>query len=127
MGCVRGCSPVTDGFLADENFNRRIVAGLVRRAGDLDLVRVQDVGLLSADDPAVLTWAADHSRVLLTHDAATIPDFAHGRIAAGDAMVGVFIVPATMASGDAIEDLALLAEASLDDEWTGQVRYLPFR
>jgi hypothetical protein len=42
-------------------------------------------------------------------------------------MAGVFIVPATMAIGDAIEDLALLAEASLDDEWTGQVRYLPFR
>ena len=32
---------------ADENFNNDIVRGLVRRKPDLDIVRVQDVGLLA--------------------------------------------------------------------------------
>lgn len=114
-------------FIADENFNRRIVTGLQRRSFDLDVARVQDVGLLSADDPTVLNWAAEQGRVLLTHDAATIPDFALARLAAGQPMAGVFIVPARLAIGEAIEELALLAEASLDGEWDGQVRYLPLR
>jgi hypothetical protein len=38
---------------ADENFNGNIVRGLFRRQPALDLVRLQDVDLLGADDPAV--------------------------------------------------------------------------
>ena len=43
-------------FLADENFNNNIIRGLLRRNSDLDLVRVQDVGLIGAEDPAILEW-----------------------------------------------------------------------
>lgn len=114
-------------FLADENFNRRIVTGLLRRIDDLDLARVQGIGLLGTDDRTVLAWTADQDRVLMTHDAATIPHFAHARVAAGVAMPGVLIVPVTMAIGEAIEDLALLAAVSPNGEWAGQVRYLPLR
>jgi hypothetical protein len=45
-------------FLADENLNNDIVRGLLRRKADLDIVRVQDVGLSGTDDPTVLEWAA---------------------------------------------------------------------
>jgi len=38
-------------FVADENFNNDIVRGMLRRAPDLDIVRVQDVELSGADDP----------------------------------------------------------------------------
>lgn len=38
-------------FAADENFNADIVRGLRRRLPELDIVRVQDVGLSGADDP----------------------------------------------------------------------------
>ncbi|MGH3943303.1 MAG: DUF5615 family PIN-like protein [Pseudonocardiaceae bacterium] len=44
---------------ADENFNNAIVRGIVRRNSAIDIVRVQDVGLCGADDPAVLEWAAN--------------------------------------------------------------------
>jgi hypothetical protein len=37
-------------FAADENLNGDIVRGLFRRQPDLDLIRVQDVGLSGADD-----------------------------------------------------------------------------
>ena len=40
-------------------------------------------------------------------------------------MPGVFEVPQTLSVAIAIEDILLLAECSLDDEWSGQVRYLP--
>jgi hypothetical protein len=53
-------------WAADENFNNDIIRGLLRRKPDVDIVRVQDIGLSGADDPTVLEWAADEGRVLLT-------------------------------------------------------------
>jgi hypothetical protein len=112
---------------ADENFNNNIVRGLLRREPDLDIVRIQDVGLSGVDDPSVLAWAAQEGRVLLTHDVATITQYAHDRVRAGQSMPGVFEVSRAVPIGRAIEDILLLAECSLEDEWEGQVQYLPLR
>ena len=114
-------------LLADENFNNNIIRGLRRRNPALNLVRVQDVGLGGADDPSVLEWAAQQGRVLLTHDVATITRYAYERVAAGQAMSGVFEVSRTVPIGIVIDDILLLAELSLENEWEGQVRYLPLR
>ena len=38
-------------LLSDENFNGDIVRGLLFHRPNLNLIRVQDVGLLEADDP----------------------------------------------------------------------------
>ena len=112
---------------ADENFNNDIVRGLLRRKPDLNIVRLQDVGLSGADDSAVLEWAAQEGRVLLTHDASTITLHAYERVRAGKPMPGVFEVSREVPIGQAIEDIVLLAECSLEGEWEGQVRYLPLR
>ena len=64
-------------FLADENFDNTIVRGLIRRKPDIDIIRVQDVGLSGEDDPIVLEWAAEEDRILLTHDVATITRYAY--------------------------------------------------
>ena len=112
---------------ADENFNNDIVRGLQRRKHDLDIIRIQDAGLSGADDPAVLEWAAQENRVLLTHDVATIPKYAYERIRAGKLMPGIFEASRSASISDIIEDILLLAECSLEDEWEGQIRYLPLR
>jgi hypothetical protein len=114
-------------LVADENLNNDIVRGLLRRRPDLDVVRVQDMELSGADDPAVLEWAAQEGRVLLTHDVSTITRYAYERVQSGQRMPGVFEVSRSVPVGQAIEDLLLLAECSFDDEWEGQVRYLPLR
>ena len=49
---------------ADENFDSRIVRGLLRVLPELDLVRVQDTELAAAPDPDVLAWAAQIHRGL---------------------------------------------------------------
>jgi predicted nuclease of predicted toxin-antitoxin system len=54
-------------LLSDENFNGDIVRGLFLRQPNLDLLRVQDVGLRKMDDPAFLAWAARNERILLAH------------------------------------------------------------
>jgi hypothetical protein len=112
---------------ADENFNNDIVRGLHRRKPDLDIVCIQDVGLSGEDDRVVLEWAAQAGRVLLTHDVTTITWFAYERVEAGKRMPGVFEVSRSLPIGKAIEDILLLVEYSLNDEWEDQVRYLPLR
>lgn len=110
---------------ADENFNGDIVRGLRRRNPELDLVRVQDVGLSGADDSSVLEWAAREGRVVVTHDISTLANYAFERVAAGRPMPGVFAVNSRAPIGSAIDGLLLLVECSLNDEWEGQVRFLP--
>lgn len=112
---------------ADENFNNDIVRGIRRRLLAVDIVRIQDAGLLSADDPAILEWAARSGRVLLTHDVSTMTSHAYERVIAGKPMPGVFEVGRHVPIGLAIEEIILLAECSLQGEWEGQVRYLPLR
>ena len=112
---------------ADENFNSDIVRGLLRRKPDLDIVRVQDVGLSGVDDPTILEWAAQEERVLLTHDVSTLTRYAYERAETGKPMPGIFEVSRKVPIGVAIEDILLIAECSLEGEWEGQVRYLPLR
>ncbi len=112
-------------LLADENFNGDIVRGLLLRQADIDIVRVQDVGLAAADDPDVLAWAAGNDRIVLTHDVATMPDFAYDRVAAGEKMAGVFIVRDRFPVGQAIREIQLMVECTEQDEWNGRAVHLP--
>lgn len=72
----------------DEDFNNRILRGLLRRRPGLDIVRVQDAGL---------------------------------------PMPGVFEVSQRTPIAQAIEDLLLLDDYSMEGEWEGQIRFLPLR
>ncbi len=109
----------------DENFNHDIVRGLIRRQPDLDMRSVQDAGLAGADDPTVLEWSANEDRVLFTHDVSTMTKYAWQRVESSLPMPGVFEVSRAVPVGRAIEDILLLAECSMENEWQGQVRYLP--
>jgi hypothetical protein len=90
---------------------------VLRRRPDLDFICIQDVGLSGADDPMILEWAAQEGRVLLTHDVSTVTHYAYERVRAGKLMPGVFEVSRDVPIGIAIEDIILLAEGSMDDEW----------
>jgi len=79
-------------LLVDQNFNERIVRGLVRSEPAIDLLRVRAIGLSAAADPVILERAALEGRVLSTHDRQTIPGFAYARVAAGEPMRGVFLI-----------------------------------
>jgi hypothetical protein len=106
-------------------FNNDIVRGLRRRAPDLDIVRIQDFGLSGADDPTVLAWCAAENRVLLSHDVRTLAGFAYERASSGLPMPGIFEVGRSLSMSRVIDDLWVLAEASIDGEWDAQVRFLP--
>ena len=112
-------------LVSDENFNGEVVRGLMHREPGLDLVRVQDVGLSAADDPAILAWAAAEGRLLLTHDRNTVPAFANDRVRAGQPMPGILVVKNRMPVGKAIEEILLIALASVPAEWADRVEFIP--
>jgi len=111
----------------DENFNNNIVRGLIRRNPNIDIIRIQDVGLSGADDPIVLEWAAKQERILLTHDASTITLYAYERIKSGQRMPGVFEVSTSAPIGPIIEDILLLVDLSFENEWEGKIIFLPLK
>jgi hypothetical protein len=112
---------------SDEDFNNRNLRGLLRRKPDLEIVRVQDAALIGRSDAEVLEWAAREGRVLFTHDVTTMRQAVDERIAAGLPMPGVFIVSQQTPIAQAIEDILLLTECSLEGEWEGQIIFLPLR
>ncbi|MCC5663350.1 DUF5615 family PIN-like protein [Nostoc sp. CHAB 5784] len=97
-------------FLADENFDNTVVRGLFRRSPEIDIVRVQDVGLSGKDDPTILDWAAQEGRILLTHDVSTITRYAYDRVRQGQTMPGVIEVSLDAPVGQVIEDILVLVE-----------------
>lgn len=114
-------------FLVDENFNHKTLAGIKRQEPSIDIIAVQDVGLVATDDRDVLEWAAQDGRIVVTHDVSTFSVFAFERVSAGRPMPGVIEIPETVPMGTIINDLILIAGASEPDEWADKVRYLPLR
>jgi predicted nuclease of predicted toxin-antitoxin system len=115
-------------LLVDENFDYDLVRGALRRRPELDLIRVQSVGLTQTDDPEILAWAARERRVVVTHDVNTMPGFAIERMSRGEPMAGLFIVHQEGATfSKIIDDLLLLDDCSETAEWMDQILYLPLR
>ena len=112
-------------FATDEDFNNRILRGLLRRQPDLDIVRIQDHDLSGHGDPEVLEWVSNEHRVLLTHDVSTMSAHAYERLRAGQSTAGLIEVPQSMPIGQAIEDILTFAACSTPEELENQVQYFP--
>ncbi|MBI3795745.1 MAG: hypothetical protein HY268_02100 [Deltaproteobacteria bacterium] len=74
---------------------------------------------------AGLEWVAANNRILLTHDRATMPNFAHTRVVGGQPMPEVFVLHDRMLVRQAIDELLLIEADSEQEEWAGLVVYLP--
>ena len=112
-------------LLIDQNLNRRIIEGVQLRMPDLDAIFALDVGLAGATDPDVLEWAAANDRVVVTHDAKTMPNFAYDRLAAGRRVPGLIAIRTSLPIGAAIDDLLLILNCCREDELDGQVYDVP--
>jgi hypothetical protein len=112
-------------LVTDNDFDERIVSGLLSRRPALDIIHVRDVGLRTAKDPAILAWAAEQRRILLTHDRQTMPDHAYERVRASLLMPGVFVVDKSGNSGTIIDELLMADEITEPADWTNQVEFFP--
>lgn len=112
-------------LLFDENFDQRILRGLRLQIPNLDYLIAQETNLGGQSDAHLLAWAAENQRIIITHDVNTVPKYAYERIAAGEPVAGVIIVPEDLAIGVAIEELAMLIECCEAEEFVDQVKYVP--
>ncbi len=111
-------------FLADANFNQRIVAGLLLREPQIDFELPRNVIPEKMEDPLVLGLSAARGRIIVTHDVRTMPDH-FGDFVAEQRCPGMILVPKKMPIGAAIEDLLLIWQVSEAEEWINQMRRLP--
>jgi hypothetical protein len=112
-------------LLSDEDVPAAIVRVLRQRHPGLDVVRVQEVGLMSTPDPMVLEWAANEGRQVFTRDCNSMTAHAYARVTQGLPMPGVFVIPERMPIGQAVAELEMLALASDPDDWRDCVIFLP--
>ena len=112
-------------FLTDENFNIHILNGARRRLPSLDILRIQDAGLRTFQDPLILEYAGGENRIVLSHDVRTMETHALARLNSGKLMPGLLLIHQHFPIGPAIDEIVLIAECSRDDEWIGIIRYLP--
>ncbi len=111
-------------FLADANFNQRIVSGLLLREPEIDLALPQGVIPDKMSDLEVLELGADFGRIIVTHDVRTMPRwFRH--FVKDRACPGIILVPEKMPIRDVIEDLLTIWHVSEAEEWVNQMRRLP--
>ena len=112
-------------FLADENFASAILRGLLRRSPQIDVIRVQDIGMTNTEDTIILDWAAQNDRIVLTHDLRTMPGFAYARIAQKQKMPGLIVMKPDIRIGTAIDDILLIVGCMTSDELKDGIFRLP--
>ena len=112
-------------FAADENFDGRILEGLLERLPDLDIVRVQDTEMYQRPDNILLEWLANEDRVLLTRDKRTMPNYVSERINKGKYVAGVVIVKNNISIGTAIDELEYLLDAGEPEDFHYQIHFIP--
>jgi hypothetical protein len=111
-------------FLADADFNQKIVLGLLRREPTADFQTAQQGGVLGRPDSEVLAIAARENRILISHDRATMP--AHfARFTESQSSPGLILVSQEIDIGTAIEDLLLIWAASTMEEWRDRIGFIP--
>lgn len=104
-------------YLTDEHVTPAIARGLRKR--DVDVLTVGDAGLLGADDEALLAFARNELRVIVTQD----QDFL--QIAAKeDEHPGVVYLSQGRSIGEIVRMLDLPVQVSDAEEMKGRVEYL---
>jgi predicted nuclease of predicted toxin-antitoxin system len=111
-------------FLADADFNNKIVLGLRRREPLIDFVSARDAGVPGATDPEVLAIAARAGRVLVSHDRKTMPGHFF-RFRQSESSPGLIVVSQELDIGPAIEDLLLIWTATEAEEWIDRIGFVP--
>jgi hypothetical protein len=111
-------------FLADANFNRKIIAGVLRREARINFLSGAEVDLTGIPDLQVLALAASEGRVVLTHDVRTMVS-AFAEFTSTGPSGGVLLVAQTVPVGPVINALIRIWEESSAEEWKNCIGWIP--
>lgn len=111
-------------ILLDQNFNHRILRGLLLRVPKLDYLTTHEAGLSEIEDPELLVWAAQAERLLISHDLSTMPTHAKSVMEAGQIIAGVILVSDQLPIGPVVDRLELIVTCTETSEWQNVVQFL---
>jgi predicted nuclease of predicted toxin-antitoxin system len=89
---------VTVRLLLDQHLNARALPAL--RAQGVDVVHAAEVGLASADDPALLRWAQREGRIVVTRNYRDFAPLVKVLLAKRDAFPGVLFIATSVRHSD---------------------------
>ncbi|MBD2448361.1 DUF5615 family PIN-like protein [Nostoc sp. FACHB-152] len=114
-------------YLIDENVDPIYTIQLRRLKPDLFVLAIGDLttppkGTL---DPEILLWCEEHNFVLVTNNRKSMPLHLADHIAQNHHVPGIFILNPKLSVGENLEQLLLVAEGSLDNEYQDRIEFLP--
>ena len=118
-------------FLLDADLPTALFTGLLRNDSKLDVLRVQQVGLRTAGDIAILAFAATEERILVSKDKATLLELAGDRIKRGERMPGLLLVRRSYLRrrlsrlGDVLQELCRINRKTDSAHWENVIRFIP--
>jgi hypothetical protein len=111
-------------FQADADLNQTILLAAVRKEPGIDFRDAREAALRGVADPEVLARAAAAGRLLVTHDAKTMPGEL-GRFVQTTDSPGLTVVPQHLPISKAAEELILIWAATDAEEWVNRICWLP--
>jgi hypothetical protein len=108
-------------FLADADFNQKIVRGVLKQAPEIDFKLAHE--LKGLPDVNVLAYAAREGRSLVTHDLRSMPMYFKEFIQTQNCP-GVFLISQKISVKRAIDELILTWAASDAEEYVNSIRNL---
>jgi hypothetical protein len=114
-------------YLLDENLGFRLRKALRRAAPQITVWCVGDAGAprLGAKDPEILSWCETYNFILVTDNRRSMPAHLQAHLDADGHVPGIFVLRPEVSIGETIDELVLIWEASLPNEYRDQIRYLP--
>ena len=114
-------------YLLDEHIPRAVQRQLLRRDFRIEVLAVGDPGAPPAgtSDPDILVWIEENGYILVTENRRTLPGYLKAHFEAGRHVPGVFWLRPGVSIGEVIEELYLIWEVSMAEEFQDQALYLP--
>jgi precorrin-6B methylase 1 len=111
-------------FQADNDLDYRIVRAVRQLDRGIDFQSALQAELHSKKDPSVLRIAAEHERILVSHDRKTMPQHFADFIQAVSSP-GLIIVSTKLSIADSAEWLHLVWSASESEEYVNSIFTIP--
>ena len=111
-------------FLADANFNQKMVAGLLLRESAIDFALPQTLIPAGMKEPDVLDLAYLSGRILVSHDVTTMPRWFDQSVQERSC-AGLILVSDGVPIRHVIADLLLIWHLTEAEEWRNRMEWLP--
>lgn len=111
----------------DENVNPLYPTQIRRKNQDLVIRSVGEIGTpsLSTLDPEILLWCEEYNFILVTNNRTSMPIHLKDHLVQNHHIPGIFILNPNLTIGENIEELILIAECCLENEYQDQIIHLP--